>query len=65
MHGSTPGDLAYAEAVKRAAGRFGATIVDTREYKDMSGGRRDDVGAVPPGKQASSTRHSRRSPTIR
>jgi ABC transporter substrate binding protein (PQQ-dependent alcohol dehydrogenase system) len=53
VHGSTPGDLAYADAVKRAAGRFGATIVDTREYKDISGGRRDDVGAVPPGKQAS------------
>jgi ABC transporter substrate binding protein (PQQ-dependent alcohol dehydrogenase system) len=54
VHGSTPGDLAYAEAVKRAAGRFGATVVDTREYKDISGGRRDDVGAVPPGKEASS-----------
>jgi ABC transporter substrate binding protein (PQQ-dependent alcohol dehydrogenase system) len=54
VHGSTPGDLAYVEAVKRAAGRFGATIVETREYKDMSGGRRDDVGGVPPGKQASS-----------
>jgi ABC transporter substrate binding protein (PQQ-dependent alcohol dehydrogenase system) len=53
VHGSTPGDLAYADAVKRAAGRFGATIVDTRAYKDISGGRRDDVGAVPPGKQAS------------
>jgi ABC transporter substrate binding protein (PQQ-dependent alcohol dehydrogenase system) len=53
VHGSTPGDLAYVEAVKRAAGRFGATVVDTREYKDMSGGRRDDVGGVPPGKQAS------------
>ena len=53
VHGSTPGDLAYADAVKRAAGRFGATIVDTREYKDISGGRRDDVGTVPPGKQAS------------
>src|SRR5262245_18452747 len=54
VHGSTPGDLAYAEAMKRAAGRFGATIVDTREYKDTSGGRRDDVGTVPPGKEASS-----------
>jgi len=53
VHGSTPGDLAYAEAIKRAAGRFGATIVDIREYKDISGGRRDDVGTVPPGKQAS------------
>jgi hypothetical protein len=39
--------------VRRAAGRFGATIVDQREYKDVSGGRRDDVGVIPPGKQAS------------
>jgi ABC transporter substrate binding protein (PQQ-dependent alcohol dehydrogenase system) len=53
VHGSTPGDLAYADAIKRAAGRFGATIVDDREYKDTSGGRRDDVGTIPPGKQAS------------
>jgi len=53
VHGSTPGDLAYADAIKRAAGRFGATIVDMREYKDTSGGRRDDVGTIPPGKQAS------------
>jgi ABC transporter substrate binding protein (PQQ-dependent alcohol dehydrogenase system) len=53
VHGSTPGDLAYADAIKRAAGRFGATIVDDREYKDTSGGRRDDVGTIPPGNQAS------------
>ena len=53
VHGSTPADLAYADAVKRAANRFGANIVDTREYKDVSGGRRDDVGVIPPGKQAS------------
>jgi ABC transporter substrate binding protein (PQQ-dependent alcohol dehydrogenase system) len=53
VHGSTPADLAYADAIKRAAGRFGASIVDTREYKDISGGRRDDVGTIPPGKQAS------------
>ncbi|MBC8012920.1 MAG: ABC transporter substrate-binding protein [Methyloceanibacter sp.] len=37
VHGSTPGDLAYADAIKRAAGRFGATIVDVREYKDNGG----------------------------
>ena len=30
VHGSTPGDLAYADAIRRAAGRFGATIVDQR-----------------------------------
>jgi ABC transporter substrate binding protein (PQQ-dependent alcohol dehydrogenase system) len=54
VHGSTPGDLAYAEAIKRAAGRFGANIVDVREYKDNSGGRRDDVGTIPSGAAASS-----------
>jgi ABC transporter substrate binding protein (PQQ-dependent alcohol dehydrogenase system) len=53
VYGSTPGDLAYVDAIKRAAGRFGATLVDVREYKDNSGGRRDDVGTIPPGKQAS------------
>jgi ABC transporter substrate binding protein (PQQ-dependent alcohol dehydrogenase system) len=53
VYGSTPGDLAYADAIKRAALRFGANIVDAREYKDVSGGRRDDVGTIPPGKQAS------------
>jgi ABC transporter substrate binding protein (PQQ-dependent alcohol dehydrogenase system) len=53
VNGSTPGDLAYVEAIRRAAQRFGANIVDQREYKDISGGRRDDVGVIPPGKQAS------------
>jgi ABC transporter substrate binding protein (PQQ-dependent alcohol dehydrogenase system) len=53
VHGSTPGDLAYADAIKRAAGRFGAKIVDVREYQDTSGGRRDDVGTIPPSAAAS------------
>jgi ABC transporter substrate binding protein (PQQ-dependent alcohol dehydrogenase system) len=53
VNGTTPGDLAYAEAIRRAAQRFGANIVDQREYQDVSGGRRDDVGVIPPGKQAS------------
>jgi ABC transporter substrate binding protein (PQQ-dependent alcohol dehydrogenase system) len=53
VHGSTPADLAYLDAIKRAANRFGGNIVDTREYKDVSGGRRDDVGVIPPGRQAS------------
>ncbi len=52
VHGSTPEDLAYLDAMRRAANRFGANIVDTREYQDMSGGRRDDIGVLPPGKQA-------------
>ena len=53
VYGSTQADLAYADAIKRAAKRFGATIVDAREYQDISGGRRDDVGVIPPGRQAS------------
>ena len=48
VHGSMPADLAYLEAVQRAAGRFGAKVVDVREYQDISGGRRDDVGTIPP-----------------
>jgi ABC transporter substrate binding protein (PQQ-dependent alcohol dehydrogenase system) len=52
VHGSTPADLAFAEAIERSAGRFGGKIVDKREYKDISGGRRDDVGTVPPGSDA-------------
>jgi len=50
VHGSTPADMAYTEAVERAAERFGANIVDVREYVDISGGRRDGVGPVPPAK---------------
>ena len=53
VHGTTPSDLAYVEAIRRAAQRFGANIVDQRAYEDVSGGRRDDVGVIPPGKQAS------------
>jgi ABC transporter substrate binding protein (PQQ-dependent alcohol dehydrogenase system) len=47
VHGSTPADLAYDEAITRAAKRFGATIVDDREYKDVSGGKRDAMGVIP------------------
>jgi ABC transporter substrate binding protein (PQQ-dependent alcohol dehydrogenase system) len=50
IYGSTDADLAYADAIKRAADRFGANIVDTREYVDVSGGRRDGVGVIPPPK---------------
>jgi ABC transporter substrate binding protein (PQQ-dependent alcohol dehydrogenase system) len=50
VHGSTPGDVAFKEAIERAADRFGANIVDVREYVDVSGGRRDGVGPIPPAK---------------
>jgi ABC transporter substrate binding protein (PQQ-dependent alcohol dehydrogenase system) len=50
VHGTTPADMAYAEAIKRSAGRFGATIVEEREYKDVPGGKREDIGMIPPPK---------------
>lgn len=50
VHGSSDADIAYRDAVERAAERFGANIVDIREYVDVSGGRRDGVGPIPPAK---------------
>jgi ABC transporter substrate binding protein (PQQ-dependent alcohol dehydrogenase system) len=50
VRGTTSGDAAYADAIKRAAKRFGATIVDEREYRDTSGGKRDAMGTIPPPK---------------
>ncbi|WP_108683408.1 ABC transporter substrate-binding protein [Methyloceanibacter sp. wino2] len=50
VHGSTDADKAYRDAVLRAAERFGGNIVDDREYVDVSGGRRDGVGPIPPAK---------------
>jgi ABC transporter substrate binding protein (PQQ-dependent alcohol dehydrogenase system) len=42
--GKNPADLAYAAAVKRAAGRLGAKIVDERTYTYAAGSRRTDTG---------------------
>jgi ABC transporter substrate binding protein (PQQ-dependent alcohol dehydrogenase system) len=42
--GAYPEDRAYLEAVRRAAKRFGATIVEEREYKEAPGARRSDTG---------------------
>jgi ABC transporter substrate binding protein (PQQ-dependent alcohol dehydrogenase system) len=50
VYGSTDADKAYRDAVLRAAERFGGNIVDVREYVDVSGGRRDSVGPIPPAK---------------
>jgi ABC transporter substrate binding protein (PQQ-dependent alcohol dehydrogenase system) len=47
VRGSTEADIAYADAIKRAASRFGGNIVDEREYKDVSGGKRDAMGVIP------------------
>jgi len=44
--GSHPADQLYAEAVRRAAKRFGAEIVEERVYEDTGGARRTDSGHV-------------------
>lgn len=50
VHGPTEADIAYRDAILRAAERFGGNIVDDRAYVDVSGGRRDSVGPIPPAK---------------
>jgi ABC transporter substrate binding protein (PQQ-dependent alcohol dehydrogenase system) len=44
LKGVFPEDLAYLDAVRRAAKRFGGTIVEEREYKETPGARRSDSG---------------------
>jgi ABC transporter substrate binding protein (PQQ-dependent alcohol dehydrogenase system) len=44
--GSHEADKLYAAALRRAAGRFGAKIVQEREFKDTGGARRTDSGLV-------------------
>jgi ABC transporter substrate binding protein (PQQ-dependent alcohol dehydrogenase system) len=44
--GSHQRDKAYGAALERAAKRFGAKIVETREFKDTGGARRTDSGLV-------------------
>ncbi len=42
--GTKPNDIAFAAAIRRAAGRFGARIVDERSYTFQAGSRRTDTG---------------------
>ena len=44
--GSHPADEAYAAAIRRAAKRFGAEIVEERVFKDTGGARTTDTGTV-------------------
>jgi ABC transporter substrate binding protein (PQQ-dependent alcohol dehydrogenase system) len=44
VKGAFPEDLAYLEAIRRAAKRFGVTIVEEREYNGTLEARRTDSG---------------------
>jgi ABC transporter substrate binding protein (PQQ-dependent alcohol dehydrogenase system) len=44
--GSHPADKLYADALRRAAARFGGKIVQERVFEDAGGGRRTDSGIV-------------------
>src|SRR5712672_3501583 len=44
--GSHPKDKLYADALRRAAARFGAKIVQERVFEDTGGARRTDSGLV-------------------
>jgi ABC transporter substrate binding protein (PQQ-dependent alcohol dehydrogenase system) len=44
--GSHDNDLLFAEALRHAATRFGARIVEEREFKDNGGARRTDSGVA-------------------
>lgn len=46
IHGSNPLDHELADAYRRAAKKFGATIVEEREFEDTGGSRRTDTGHV-------------------
>lgn len=46
IKGSHPEDELYAGALRHAAKKFGAKIVEERVYEDTGGGRRSDSGSV-------------------
>lgn len=46
IHGSNPDDRALGDAYRRSAAKFGAKIVEEREFEDTGGSRRTDTGHV-------------------
>jgi ABC transporter substrate binding protein (PQQ-dependent alcohol dehydrogenase system) len=44
VKGVFPEDVAYLDAIRRAAKRFGGTIVEEREFEETPGARRSDSG---------------------
>ena len=51
VHGKEPGDLAFAAALRRAARKFGAKIVEERAFEEAASGSRTDSGHVQVQKQ--------------
>lgn len=51
LYGSHDRDKLYADAIRRAATRFGATIVEERLYEDKGSARRTDTGTIQVQKQ--------------
>ncbi len=51
LYGSHERDQLYADAIRRAAARFGATIVEERVYEDKGTARRTDTGVIQVQKQ--------------
>ncbi|WP_245419647.1 ABC transporter substrate-binding protein [Phyllobacterium salinisoli] len=51
LYGSHQPDQLYADAIRRAATRFGATIVEERLYEDRGSARRTDTGVIQVQKQ--------------
>ncbi|MEK1887500.1 MAG: ABC transporter substrate-binding protein [Phyllobacterium sp.] len=51
LYGSHDRDKLYADAIRRAATRFGATIVEERLYEDKGTARRTDTGVIQVQKQ--------------
>nr|WP_245581910.1 ABC transporter substrate-binding protein [Phyllobacterium phragmitis] len=51
LYGSHEPDQLYADAIRRAATRFGATIVEERLYEDRGSARRTDTGVIQVQKQ--------------
>jgi ABC transporter substrate binding protein (PQQ-dependent alcohol dehydrogenase system) len=46
ISGSNPGDVAYGDAFRRSAAKFGAKLVEDRVFEDTGGSRRTDSGHV-------------------
>ena len=60
VKGVFPEDLAYLDAIERAAKRFGGSIVEEREYKETPGADAPTRASTDPAANAESSRKARR-----